>query len=243
MSALPELAATYYSQWDPDHVGTGDCVPTSAKMLLRYYTGAEIPIRQLRDEMDLGPDGVRNLGRDAGITLDACRIALGLHGISATAVWARDLSFERLLAFVQAGRLPIIFELHQLLTTRMDRSFSGLHAVWLTGVDGGAVEVKDPDRWGPHKADRWLVPTDELRSAWEAGAGAGGGAVIPDEPRTGWEDDMAFTDEDRQRLDRILAILEAREALVWAARAQRGLDVERQNTPFDHSTPPIDPRI
>ena len=54
--------------------------------------------------------------------------------------------------------------------------------------------------------------------------------------------DMAFTDEDRAKLDRVLTLLEARESLVWTARLQRSLDVER-GLPYDETIPPIDPRI
>lgn len=48
-----------------------------------------------------------------------------------------------------------------------------------------------------------------------------------------------MADEDAKRAREIL---EAREALVWIARLQRGLDVET-GKPFDASVPPRDPRI
>lgn len=57
----------------------------------------------------------------------------------------------------------------------------------------------------------------------------------------GAEDDM-FTQADRDMLARIKDLLEARETLVWDARIQRGLDVER-GQPFDPERPPVDPRI
>lgn len=221
---LPELAPIYYSQWDPDHVGSGDCVPTSAKMLVRYYTGREIAIAAIRDAMDLVPDGVRNLARDAGVTLEAARAALtNVFGVPCTAVLARDLDLTQLLNFVRAGRLPIVFELHGDLPTRMDQAFRGLHAVWLTAVDGGMLEVKDPDRSGPNKADRWLVAISDFARAYLDGAVLGGGAVIPNEPRKGWDDDMAFTDDDRRKLNRIYDHLEAYEPLVWIKRLQQWL--------------------
>jgi len=57
----------------------------------------------------------------------------------------------------------------------------------------------------------------------------------------GAEDDM-FTQADRDMLARIKDLLEARESLVWDARIQRGLDVER-GKPFDPERPPVDPRV
>ena len=57
----------------------------------------------------------------------------------------------------------------------------------------------------------------------------------------GAEDDM-FTQADRDMLARIKDLLEAREPLVWDARLQRGLDVER-GKPFDDTKAPIDPRV
>ena len=57
----------------------------------------------------------------------------------------------------------------------------------------------------------------------------------------GAEDDM-FTQTDREMLARIKDLLEARESLVWDARLQRGLDVER-GKPYDENKPPLDPRI
>lgn len=45
-----------------------------------------------------------------------------------------------------------------------------------------------------------------------------------------------------QKVDRLLAIAEARESMVWIARDQRSLDVERGDT-FDPNRPPLDPRI
>jgi hypothetical protein len=55
-------------------------------------------------------------------------------------------------------------------------------------------------------------------------------------------EDMAFTQADRDTMNRIKDILEAREALVWQARAQRFLDIER-GTAYNPNLPPIDPRI
>lgn len=197
---LPELASVYYSQWDPDHVGTGDCVPTSAKMLLRWYCGIEVPIRQLRDEMDLAADGVRDLARDSGITLEAARSVLTAHGVSAIAVYARDLTYGQLCDYVQRGQLPIIFVEYTRITNRMDLGFPprALHALWLVGVDGDRAWLKDPDRWGTAKADAFYTLPGELEDAWDSGAALGGGAIIPTDPREG--QDVTFTDEDRRRL-------------------------------------------
>lgn len=55
-------------------------------------------------------------------------------------------------------------------------------------------------------------------------------------------EEMAFTQDDRDKLNRIKDILEAREPLVWMARDQRDLDVET-GKPFDASKPPVDQRI
>jgi hypothetical protein len=257
---LPELAGVFYGQWDPDHVGRGDCVPTSAKMLLRFYTGEEIPIGQLRRDMDLAPDGILDLSEDSGITLEACRLVLGDYGVPASAMYARDLDFDQLLGFVRRGELPIIFELHGDLSGRQDQAFGGLHAVWLVGINGDQAELRDPDRWGPHKADRWLVPLFELRRAWDHGAELGGGAVIPTAPRKGWEDDMAFTDEDRRRLGVIYEAVapgddgqslftKTNDAVaavdVAITRLQRKVDTERggPDGSFDPTRPAIDTRV
>lgn len=204
--ALPAVADVYYSQWDADHVGQGDCVPTSAKMLIELYTGWTVPIADIRQAMDIADDGVDDLAKDAGITLEAARLALtNEYGVPCTAVFARDLALDELLAYVRAGRLAIVFELHGDLSRRMDQGFRGLHAVLVTGVDGDQVEVKDPDRWGPTRADRWTVPIDELRRAWEDGAVLGGGAVIPNEARGGDMDRGQFNEWFKQQL----------EATVW----------------------------
>lgn len=53
-------------------------------------------------------------------------------------------------------------------------------------------------------------------------------------------DDM--TPDQDQMLRRLLALMEAREPLVWLAREQRTLDVERGDA-FNPNRPPIDPRI
>jgi hypothetical protein len=45
-----------------------------------------------------------------------------------------------------------------------------------------------------------------------------------------------------QEAHRVYELAEAREPLVWIARLQRGLDVERGDT-FDPNRPPLDPRI
>jgi hypothetical protein len=219
---LQELAEVYASQWDPDHVGTGDCVPTSAKMLIEYYSGRDVPIAQIRRAMDLAPDGVVNLARDAGITLEAAADALSeIYGVECAPVEARDLDFDALLELVRAGRLPIVFEQHGLLPTRQDQVFGGLHAVWLVRDNqDGTVDVKDPDRWGPNKADRWTVAAADFRAAYEAGAPAGGGAIVPMKARQ--EDDM-FTDEDRRKLNRVYDHLEAFEPLTWFKRLQQWL--------------------
>jgi hypothetical protein len=193
-TALPAIANVYYSQWDPDHVGSGDCVPTSAKMLIELYTGRVVPIGEIRTAMDLGDNGVIDLARGAGITLEAARAALtNDYGIPSTAVFSRHLDVDQLLDYVRAGRLPIVFELHGALIQRMDGAFTGLHAVLVTGVvDGETVEIKDPDRWGPSRGERWTVPLEEFRSAWEGGVWMGGGAVIPNEPRGGEMDRNTF---------------------------------------------------
>lgn len=51
-----------------------------------------------------------------------------------------------------------------------------------------------------------------------------------------------MTPEQSAKLDRLLAIVEAREALVWQARGQRFLDIETGKT-YDPNKPPLDPRI
>lgn len=51
-----------------------------------------------------------------------------------------------------------------------------------------------------------------------------------------------MTPAQEAKLDRLLALAEAREALVWQARTQRALDVET-GKPFDATKPPVDPRI
>lgn len=58
--------------------------------------------------------------------------------------------------------------------------------------------------------------------------------------RAALEDDM--TPAQEAKLDRVLAILEAREPLVWIARDQRALDVETGKA-FDPAKGPADPRI
>jgi hypothetical protein len=55
------------------------------------------------------------------------------------------------------------------------------------------------------------------------------------------EEDM-FTEADRELLQRVKDILEAREPLVWAARQQRILDVETGKA-YNPNTAPADPRI
>lgn len=65
-----------------------------------------------------------------------------------------------------------------------------------------------------------------------------------------WEDTMTPAQEAKldailaevPKIDRLLALLEAREPLVWIARSQRGLDVER-GKPYDPTVPPADTRI
>lgn len=57
----------------------------------------------------------------------------------------------------------------------------------------------------------------------------------------GWEEEE-MTPAQEAKLDRVLAIMEAREPLVWTARQQRGLDVET-GKPFDNRAAPADPRI
>ncbi len=204
MSVLPELAQIFYAQWDADHVGQGDCVPTSAKMLIRYYTGREERIDDIRAAMDLAEDGVQDLARDAGITLEAARIALTTtYGMPCAAAYARDIHFDELLAYVRAGRLPIVFELHGELPTRQDLAFGGLHAVWLVRDNGdGTLEVKDPDRWGLHKADRWILEAADFRRAYVAGAALGGGAVIPNEARE--EEILVLTDADKSWIEQVV---------------------------------------
>jgi hypothetical protein len=56
------------------------------------------------------------------------------------------------------------------------------------------------------------------------------------------ETDDMFTEADRDMLKRVKDILEAREPLVWQARQQRILDVERGD-PYNPNRAPIDPRI
>ncbi len=56
------------------------------------------------------------------------------------------------------------------------------------------------------------------------------------------KEDNDMTPAQEAKLDRALALLEAREALVWIARDQRQLDVET-GKPFDPSHPPLDQRV
>lgn len=183
------LASHWYSQWAPDHVGTGDCVPTSLKMLLSLY-GQPVPtIAALRERCDIDDDGVINLGRDAGITLDAARAALADFGIVGAAVLSRDVGFDDILGHVREGRAVMVFILYADIPGRLDLGFGGLHAVVLAGIDGARGIVLDPDNSRDVPA---LYALDDLRTAWDDGRTVGGGAFIPDKMRGG---DMAFKDD------------------------------------------------
>jgi len=64
------------------------------------------------------------------------------------------------------------------------------------------------------------------------------------------EEENMYTDADRKRDEQTATdakvardLIEARESLVWIARAQRGLDVERKDTPFAKTNAPLDKRI
>lgn len=54
-----------------------------------------------------------------------------------------------------------------------------------------------------------------------------------------------FTEADRQMLQRVKDILEAREPLVWQVRGQRNIDIERGGAvgSFDPTKPPVDSRV
>ena len=186
--------ANFYSQWDADHVGTGDCVPTCLKMILSLYGRPAAPIAEIRDHCDADLDGVINLGRDAGITLDAAQTALsGTYGVPCSTVSSRQAPFEDVLASVMDGKATMVFIQYGAIMNRVDRSFAGLHAILLVGVDHltSSAIVLDPDRdlGGQHPDQRGSVnySLEELRRGWDQGAGLGGGALICD---NAMEEDM-----------------------------------------------------
>lgn len=180
---VPPAAATawpYFSQWDPDHVGTGDCVPTSAKMLVDAYTGEVVPISEMRRAMDLSDDGIIDLGVDAGVSLQMAAAALTEYGVPATIAAASALSFDDLLANVASGRPSLTFVKYSAISNRQDQGFGALHAIVIAELAGDAVRVLDPDRWGDARADPVFYARAELEAGWIAGAPLGGGAVIPE---------------------------------------------------------------
>ena len=112
------------------------------------------------------------------------------------------------------------------------------YAFRLTSAKTPGIVVEHGVGWGPDKA--WLRDhIQDIATTWVSAICEFGGVTMRAPPATEASD---MTPAQEAKLDRVLAILEAREPLVWIAREQRGLDVE-SGKPFDATQGPMDPRI
>lgn len=116
------------------------------------------------------------------------------------------------------------------------------HLIWYLSATTHAataycVPAADQRHFGEHK----LLGNDvrNLDGHW-AVPGTGYGASISDVAESLPPPAVALTPE--QEAHRVYDLAQAREALVWIARLQRGLDVETGGA-FDLTRPPLDPRI
>ena len=157
-------------------------------MMLSLYGLPTPTIAELRTRCDIDDDGIINLDRDAGVTLDALRGALADFGLVGTCVSARDLSLDDVLIHIREGKPEVLFILYADIPNRVD-PFPGLHAVVLASVNGDIGIVLDPDNSRDVPA-RYAL--DDLRRAWDDGRTIGGGAFIPDRALGG---DVAFKDD------------------------------------------------
>ena len=117
---------------------------------------------------------------------------------------------------------------------------TGYYAFQYTSATTPGILVEHGVGWGPDRA--WLRDhVQDIANVWvSAICEFGGIATVPVATTTTEASDM--TPAQEAKLDRVLAILEAREPLVWIARDQRGLDVETGKL-FDQTKGPSDVRI
>lgn len=151
------LNVPYISQWDTTAgYSKNDCIPVSSAMLIAYYKG------------NITPDQISTkIGVTGLITYDQIRTALAFFNykiLGSTFKTIADLkksidSGVPFIAIVHYGDLP----------NRQD-TYTGGHAVVVTGYDDNNIYVNDPNFWGDRRLEgnNKMYPTTAFDKAWQS---------------------------------------------------------------------------
>ena len=156
---MKKLSVPYISQWDTNaSYSKNDCIPTCSAMLIAYYGGNTTP-----DQIS------SKIGTQGLVNFDQIRKALDTFGyklIGETYKTMDDLrkSIDKgipFIAIVHYGDLP----------NRQD-TYTGGHAVVVTGYDDSNVYVNDPDFWGDRRLEgkSKAYPISSFYTAWQSRA-------------------------------------------------------------------------
>jgi len=194
---MKKLSVPHISQWDTNaSYSKNDCIPVCSAMLVAYYGG------------NLTPDQISSrIGTQGLVNFDQIRKALDAFGyklIGETYKTMDDLkkSIDKgipFIAIVHYGDLP----------NRQD-TYTGGHAVVVTGYDDNNVYVNDPDFWGDRRLEgkSKAYPISSFYTAWQSRADGNNpsnlwylDAPLPESPLVFQLDgDIPTTIEDKYKL-------------------------------------------
>lgn len=152
------LKVPYISQWDSNaKFSKDDCVPTCASMLIAYYGGS------------IDPDKItEKIGQGL---VDFNEIKTALNAFNYKIIGTTFRTIDDLKKSIDAG-IPFIAIIHYGDLPGRQDTYSGGHAVVVTGYDDKDIYVNDPDFWSPRRneGENKKYPIASFEKAWNSKA-------------------------------------------------------------------------
>lgn len=153
------LNVPYISQWDTNaSFSKNDCIPVSSAMLVNYYKGI------------ISPDQISTkIGVQGLITFEQIRKALESFQYKIIGLSFKTIS--DLKKSIDSG-VPFIAVLHYGDLPNRQDTYTGGHAVVVTGYDDSNIYVNDPNFWGDRRAEgnNKAYPIALFDKAWQSKA-------------------------------------------------------------------------
>lgn len=153
------LNVPYISQWDTNaSYSKNDCIPVSSAMLIAYYKG------------NISPDEISKKIGVAGL-VNFPQIQTALASFSYKILGASFKTIADLKKSIDSG-VPFIAILHYGDLPNRQDTYTGGHAVVVTGYDDKNIYVNDPNFWGDRREEgnNKMYPITSFDKAWQSKA-------------------------------------------------------------------------